>query len=99
VNAFFEGRSPYGIFQMAGNVEEWCVDAYQPNIYRQYSTGDLRSPRTGSNRVLRGGNWLGQSRISFRCAMRRANEPAFVRMLYTGIRCACDVRRVKESAR
>jgi formylglycine-generating enzyme required for sulfatase activity len=96
VNAFFEGRSPYGIFQMAGNVEEWCVDAYQPNIYRQYSTGSLCPPRMGSNRVLRGGNCLGQELLSFRCAARRANEPAFVRILYTGIRCACDARRVKE---
>jgi formylglycine-generating enzyme required for sulfatase activity len=96
VNAWFEGRSPYGIFQMAGNIEEWCADAYQPNVYRQYLSGNLRPPRTGNNRILRGGNCLGESLFGFRCSMRRANEPAFVRIHYTGIRCACDARRVKE---
>lgn len=98
VNAWFEGRSPYGIFQMAGNVEEWCLDAYQPNIYRQYQSGNLCPPRVGKNRVLRGGNCMGDSIFGFRCAARRANEPSVVGIIYTGIRCACDALQARQGA-
>ncbi len=94
VDAFPEGRSPYGLFQMAGNVEEWCADWYQPDAYQRYATGDLRPPTHGLGRVARGGACLRRNKLEFRCAMRRANPPALVNILYTGLRCACDADRV-----
>jgi formylglycine-generating enzyme required for sulfatase activity len=45
VDAFPQGRSPYGIFQLAGNVEEWCADRYQRDIYLRYASGDFESPK------------------------------------------------------
>jgi formylglycine-generating enzyme required for sulfatase activity len=90
VDAYPEGRSPYGLFQMAGNVEEWCADPYRFDAYKRFAAGTLNPPPTGYGRVVRGGTCLRRNRLEFRCAMRRWNDPAFTNILFTGVRCACD---------
>ena len=54
-----EGRSPYGLFAMAGNVAEWCLDWYDAaNDYEAYRRGDLSPRLQGAElRVTRGGGW------------------------------------------
>jgi formylglycine-generating enzyme required for sulfatase activity len=98
VDAFAQGCSPYSLYQMAGNVEEWCADWYQPDVYHRYATGNLLPPTSGIGRVARGGACLRRNKLEFRCAMRRTNPPALVNILYTGLRCACDIDTVSQQS-
>ena len=47
----------YGIYDMVGNVYEWCWDCYNTAYYNSSPAADPQGPATGSTRVLRGGGW------------------------------------------
>ncbi|MCK6684645.1 MAG: formylglycine-generating enzyme family protein [Thermoanaerobaculia bacterium] len=59
-----DGANGFGLYDMAGNVWQWCHDWYDKDYYGKSSSTDPTGPATGSSmpdgkpyRVLRGGNW------------------------------------------
>jgi eukaryotic-like serine/threonine-protein kinase len=58
----------WGLFDMVGNVEQWCRDKYDERYYAEGDKTDPEGPNNGP-RVLRGGSWLFDARSS-RCAYR-----------------------------
>jgi formylglycine-generating enzyme required for sulfatase activity len=48
----------WGLFDMLGNIWEWCWDWADWNYYRESPVDDPLGPSIGSNRIYRGGGWL-----------------------------------------
>ena len=48
----------WGLYDMHGNVEQWCQDLFDPNYYKTSPPKDPPGPAAGDERVARGGFWL-----------------------------------------
>ena len=83
---FTSGESPYGVYDMAGNVWEWVSDWYSETYYQDSPLSNPLGPDSGQYRVLRGGSF-DSSTSGVRTTNRYRYEPIYT-LLSIGFRCA-----------
>ena len=87
----------WGLYDMHGNVWEWCQDWFDEEYYMNSPVEDPTGPKSGITRVLRGGSWVVPSR-SCRSATRGRDEPS-KRTIGFGFRVVREVNAKQTSER
>ena len=95
VDKYENAVSPYGVYQLSGNVAEWTADWYDPGYYKKAPDRNPKGPDKGTQRAFRGGGWI-DSTPSVRPAQRNGTEPN-TKMNWLGFRCARDMKETAES--
>jgi len=90
VGSLEAGRSPYGIYDLAGNVSEWVADWYDNTSYKYELERNPKGPRDGEEKVVRGGSWY-DSALLQRSALRSRSYPS-APSTDRGFRCAKDTK-------
>lgn len=88
VGSFEEGKSPYGAYDMAGNVMEWVADWYGRDYYERTPFENPQGPESGRIRVYKGGSWANRNE-----AVRASNRFEFMTSIpyrQIGFRCAAS---------
>jgi formylglycine-generating enzyme required for sulfatase activity len=82
--------NPWGLYDMHGNLWEWCNDFYKVDYYQESPKENPRGPETGETKVLRGGAWK-FSAENCRCGYRYNENPGYADVCFGydiyGFRC------------
>ena len=68
--------NPWGLYDMHGNVVQWCNDVYDPSYYKNSPDRNPRGPAKGKEYVLRGGSWKAPA-DELRSSYRRGGAGGF----------------------
>ncbi|HZC68984.1 MAG TPA: SUMF1/EgtB/PvdO family nonheme iron enzyme [Nitrospirales bacterium] len=90
VGSLEAGRSPYGIYDLAGNVSEWVADWYDKAYYKYELDRNPKGPADGEEKVVRGGSWFDGGSLQ-RSALRSRSYPS-APSTDRGFRCAKDAK-------
>ena len=88
VGTYEAGKSPFGAYDMAGNVWEWVNDWYDARYYEKSPAKNPDGPETGTKKVIRGAGWQNET-PTLRIFTRVDSDPT-IRNESTGFRCAMD---------
>ena len=89
VGSYAAGANNYGLYDMAGNVLEWCSDRYSSSYYSSSPSTNPTGPTTGNYRVLRGGSF---SSIANRCRVANRSSYSWYYIHYAfGFRVCLDL--------
>ena len=85
-----------GLYDMSGNVWEWCADWYDKKYYSDSPLNNPKGPSSGSTRVVRGGCWANRYKKTLRTYTRDNYKPSRQRSLWNrfgyglGFRLVCS---------
>jgi formylglycine-generating enzyme required for sulfatase activity len=83
----------WGLYDMHGNVNQWCKDWYDKDYYQNGDKRDPAGPTDGQSRVMRGGPWYANAGLC-RAASRNPNEPES-RQPHRGFRVVVRLRETQ----
>lgn len=89
VGSYEMGRSPYGVYDMMGNVAEWVADTYDAHYYENSPFRDPPGPDTTEFKVIRGSTWR-DSKLNARLT-KRFSAKMWRTDATIGFRCTQDV--------
>lgn len=83
----------YGLYNVSGNVWEWCADWFSPDYHLYDSNDNPKGPLQGESRVIRGGSYMCHDSYCnrYRVAARTSNTPDSSTG-HMGFRCAADIK-------
>lgn len=91
--------NPWGLYDIHGNIAEWCNDWYSADYYKSSPNRDPKGPAKGKERVIRSGSWSSTAQ-SLRSAYR-ASDPSLDDTCLSsdtiGFRCVRNVPLQKDS--
>lgn len=89
VGSYRNNPHPLGIYDLHGNVREWCADRFEYEYYKGSPQQDPPGPEKGNGRVVRGGSWISPGNLCR--AASRSSEAPDARHDTIGFRVVLDV--------